>query len=198
MGGIAITEKRKCGKVTTLPNQIINDCEQGEFSLGDLFEVLSSKKIFHANQINIEERQIEGSLPYVVRSTVNNGVRGYIVEDEQYANDGGTLSFAQDTFSVFWQKQRYFTGNKVKVLKPKFQNSSERVMIFLAACFQKVLANMSWGMGSTIDSISVIKIKLPVKNNEIDWNFMDNYIEELEAAHIEELGAYLLVSGLAD
>ncbi|EBR3714409.1 restriction endonuclease, partial [Salmonella enterica] len=139
--------------------------------------------------MKIEEHQVKGSLPYVVRSTINNGVRGYIVEDEKYANDGGTLSFAQDTFSVFWQRQKYFTGNKVKVLKPKFQNNSERVMIFLSACFQKSLRDMSWGMGSTVNSIADIRIQLPIVMGRPDFSLMDSYIEELEAERIEELEA---------
>lgn len=161
-----------------------------------MFDVLSSKKIFHANQVKIEDSQIQGSLPYVVRSTMNNGIRGFIVEDDEYANDGGTLSFAQDTFSVFWQKQKYFTGNKVKVLRPKFKSSSERVMIFLAACFQKSLREMSWGMGSTVNSIADIRIQLPVLMGRPDFSLMDSYIEELEAERIEELEEYLRVTGL--
>jgi len=115
-----------------------------------LFEITSSKKIYHANKIEqIFNEQIDNSFPYVVRSTQNNGIRGYIVDDEIYANDKNTLSFAQDTFSVFYQKQKYFTGNKVKVLKAKFENQNEKVMQYLTASFQKSLDSLTWGIGST-------------------------------------------------
>ena len=81
-----------------------------------MFEINSSKKIYHASEINkIFNSQIKNSFPYVVRTTQNNGIRGYINEDKLYANDENTLSFAQDTFSVFYQKQKYFTGNKSKI-----------------------------------------------------------------------------------
>ena len=80
---------------------------------------------------------MNNSFPYVVRTTQNNGIRGYVIEDEIYANEKNTLSFAQDTFSVFYQKEKYFTGNKVKILKAKFENNTERIMQYLTASFQK-------------------------------------------------------------
>ncbi|EJC09007.1 hypothetical protein HPHPP15B_0076 [Helicobacter pylori Hp P-15b] len=47
--------------------------------MGDLFEVLSSKKIYHANTIKIHDTQIENSYPYVVRAATNNGIKGFII-----------------------------------------------------------------------------------------------------------------------
>ncbi len=57
------------------------------FKLGDLFEVLSSKKIYHANTIKIHDTQIENSYPYVVRATTNNGIKGFIVDDPTFTNE---------------------------------------------------------------------------------------------------------------
>jgi hypothetical protein len=178
---------------------MLEDVEWGEFRLGSLFEIHSSKKIFHANKIDkIYEKQVNNSFPYVVRTTQNNGIRGYILEDEIYTNNENTLSFAQDTFSVFYQKQKYFTGNKVKILRAKFEKSNENIMQYLTASFQKSLNTLTWGVGSTIETIGEIKILLPVKNNEIDFDFMNRFIAELEAEHIAELEAYLTVSNLKD
>lgn len=84
--------------------------------MGDLFEISSSKKIFHSQEVKINDTQKHYSYPYVVRSTINNGIRGYIEESDEYLNPKNTLTFAQDTFITFYQDQPYFTGNKVKVL----------------------------------------------------------------------------------
>ena len=178
----------------------MSSIEWGEFRLGDLFEVNSSKKIFHANTLeNIYNEQISNSLPYVVRTTKNNGIVGYINENQIYANEANTLSFAQDTFTVFYQKQKYFTGNKVKVLKSKFDLKNSNVMHFLVACFQKVLANLSWGDGSTVTSIQQIKIQLPInKDGDIDFEFMESFVAELEAERVAELEAYLAAASLKD
>jgi hypothetical protein len=164
-----------------------------------LFEISSSKRIYHANKVEkIFAEKVSNSFPYIVRTTQNNGLRGYIIEDEIYANDKNTLSFAQDTFSVFYQKEKYFTGNKVKVLKAKFKNENENTMKYLTASFQKALNSFTWGVSSTIETIAKTKIKLPTKKNKIDFDFMETFITELEQERISKLENYLEVSGLKD
>ncbi len=71
-------------------------------------------------------------------------------------------------------------------------------MQYLTASFQKSLNSSTWGLGSTILTMAEIKIKLPSKNNRIDFKFMENFITQLENEKIKELEAYLLVSGLKD
>ena len=187
------------GKIDASLSDALQKVEWGEYKLGDLFKILSSKKIFHANEIDLilRERK-DGFYPYVVRATTNNGIRGYINENEMYLNDAHTLSFAQDTFTVFYQKERYFTGNKVKVLKPLFNSVTDRIMTYLVACFKKSLETLSWGTGSTVESIGETKIQLPVKCGQIDFEFMENFVAELESHRVAELESYLLATGLKD
>ncbi|RVZ63129.1 restriction endonuclease subunit S [Helicobacter pylori] len=175
----------------------------GEFKLGDLFEVLSSKKIYHANTIKIHDTQIENSYPYVVRAATNNGIKGFIIDDPTFTNEKNTLSFAQDTFTVFYQKQPYFTGNKVKILKPKFAFKSPKILYFISAILQFILKPLTWGLGSTTESIAEFKISLPLKPTaktqtleDIDFDFMETFIAELEQCRLAELQAYLKATGL--
>lgn len=164
-----------------------------------MFEINSSKKIFHANAIDtIFDEKVEKSHPYVVRKTTDNGIRGFIIQNEKYLNEANSITFAQDTFSVFYQKYDYFTGNKVKVLKPKYHNISGKSMIFLAGAIQNSLQNFSWGFGSTVETISQITFTLPTQNNQIDFKFMESLVSELEAQRLSELEAYLRVTGLKD
>ncbi|WQU86657.1 restriction endonuclease subunit S [Helicobacter pylori] len=181
----------------------LNAIKWGEFRLGDLFEVLSSKKIYHANTIKIHDTQIENSYPYVVRTTTNNGIKGFIVDDPTFTNEKNTLSFAQDTFTVFYQKQPYFTGNKVKVLKPKFAFKSPKILHFISAILQFILKPLTWGLGSTTESIAEFKFSLPLKPTaktqtleDIDFHFMEKFIAELEQCRLAELEAYLKATGL--
>lgn len=181
----------------------LNAIKWGEFRLGDLFEVLSSKKIYHANTIKIHDTQIENSYPYVVRTATNNGIKGFIIDDPTFANEKNTLSFAQDTFTVFYQKQPYFTGNKVKILKPKFAFKSPKILHFISAILQFILKPLTWGLGSTTESIAEFKISLPLKPTantqsleDIDFDFMEKFIAELEQCRLAELQAYLKATGL--
>ncbi|GAA7410947.1 hypothetical protein MM0350_08350 [Helicobacter pylori] len=191
----------------------LNAIKWGEFKLGDLFEVLSSKKIYHANTIKIHDTQIENSYPYVVRTTTNNGIKGFIIDDPTFTNKKNTLSFAQDTFTVFYQKQPYFTGNKVKILKPKFAFKSPKILHFISAILQFILKPLTWGLGSTTESIAEFKFSLPLKPisktqtlKDIDFNFMEKFIAELEQCRLAELEqcrlaeleAYLKATGLSN
>ncbi|GAA7285021.1 hypothetical protein HpCK44_08890 [Helicobacter pylori] len=191
----------------------LNAIKWGEFKLGDLFEVLSSKKIYHANTIKIHDTQIENSYPYVVRTTTNNGIKGFIIDDPTLTNEKNTLSFAQDTFTVFYQKQPYFTGNRVKILKPKFAFKSPKILYFISAILQFILKPLTWGLGSTTESIAEFKFSLPLKPTantqtlkDIDFNFMEKFIAELEQCRLAELEqcrlaeleAYLKATGLSN
>ncbi|WP_241826012.1 restriction endonuclease subunit S [Helicobacter pylori] len=167
------------------------------FRLGDLFEVLSSKKIYHANTIKIHDTQIESSYPYVVRATTNNGIKGFIIDDPTFTNEKNTLSFAQDTFTVFYQKQPYFTGNKVKILKPKFAFKSPKILHFISAILQFILKPLTWGLGSTTESIAEFKFSLPLKPTantqtleDIDFNFMHTLINALMKQIIQGVAQY--------
>ena len=100
----------------------------GGFHLKDLFEIKSSIKRFDANKVTVFER---GHHPYIIRSGSNNGQRGYLKENEKFLNEGNTISFGQDTATLFYQKEPYFTGDKIKVLKSTLQQFEQKEALFL-------------------------------------------------------------------
>ena len=164
--------------------------------MGELFEVLTSKKRFDANKVQVFE---EGKNPYVVRTSSNNGQRGFIDEDELYLNDGNTISFGQDTATMFYQEKPYFTGDKIKILKAKNKKFNKNNAQFFISTMAKAFSAFSWGSSSfNVSIIENQKLTLPTQNGEIDFAFMENFIAELEAERIAELEAYLRVTGLSD
>ncbi|MDC4244074.1 restriction endonuclease subunit S [Clostridium perfringens] len=172
--------------------------EWKKYYIESVFDLVPTKCIFHANQLEIFDNEIEGSFPYVVRSERNNGVKGYIQKEKKYLNPKNTISFAQDTFIAFWQEKPYFTGNKIKVLIPKEENINRKIGLFFVSSINKVLSDMSWGVGSTEEEIKKYVITLPCLNGEICFSYMEKYIEKLEELYIEELEAYLIATGLKD
>ncbi|MGT0108610.1 restriction endonuclease subunit S [Helicobacter pylori] len=106
---------------------------------------------------------------------------------------------------MFYQKQPYFTGNKVKILKPKFAFKSPKILHFISAILQFILKPLTWGLGSTTESIAEFKFSLPLKPTantqtlkDIDFNFMEKFIAELEQCRLAELEAYLKAAGLSN
>ncbi len=169
----------------------------GEYRLGDLFEVLSYKKRFDANKVTLVGN---GGHPYIVRQGSDNGQKGFIDEDKSCLNDGNTISFGQDTATMFYQEKPYFTGDKIKILKPKLERFGKDNAQFFLATMRRSFSNFGWGTSSfSIEVIENQTITLPVTDNkEIDFDFMESFIRELEEERIRELQSYLAVTGLSD
>ncbi|UUM19745.1 MULTISPECIES: restriction endonuclease subunit S [unclassified Mycoplasma] len=170
----------------------------GEYKLEDLFHIKSSKKIFHANAIKIYNKQIQDSLPYITRTEKNNGVRGFIKESPEYSNPENSISFGKDTFRVFYQNERFFTGNNINVLIAKFSQSKKNILRFITLCIQRAVDEFKWGKNFDLDDIKNVNILLPLKNNKIDFEFMESFIEKIETAKIIQLESYLTITGLKD
>ena len=162
-----------------------------------MFDVCSYKKRFDANKVKVLK---SGGHPYIVRMSGDNGQKGLIDESEKYLNPGNTISFGQDTATMFYQEKPYFTGDKIKILMPKDARFGKSNAQFFLATMRRTFQSFSWG--TTSFCIGVLKdqsISLPVTaDGKIDFVFMEDFIRELEEERIRELAAYLKVSGLAD
>ena len=198
MGSINASEKsadggRPPGKIEASLNEKLQAVKWGEYKLGDLFDVDSYTKRFDANKVVIKEK---GEYPYIVRTSINNGQKGYIDEDPQCLNKGNTIAFGQDTATMFYQEKPYFTGDKIKVLKPKLGRFNKNNAQFFLVAMRKPFELFSWGTSSyNVEIIKKQRIVLPVKDDKIDFDFMESFVAELEAQRVAELSAYLTVSG---
>jgi len=171
----------------------LNNVEWGEYKLGDLFDILSYKKRFDANKVSLIET---GGHPYIVRQSTDNGKKGNINENTKFLNPGNTISFGQDTATMFYQEVPYFTGDKIKILKPKYEEFCKKNAQFFLAAMRKTFSAFAWGSSRfNVDTLKVQMIKLPTKDNGIDFEFMETFIAELEAERVAELSAYLKASG---
>ncbi|MGM9782634.1 MAG: restriction endonuclease subunit S [Paludibacteraceae bacterium] len=189
-------------------NEKLKNVKWGEFKLGDLFEILTYKKRFDANKVELVENC---GHPYVVRTSSGNGQKGFIDEDEIYLNDGNTISFGQDTATMYYQEVPYFTGDKIKILKSKLSRFGKTNAQFFLATMRNSFQNFTWGSSSfNVSIIANQKVQLPLKEKSLDFSnpcdnikninfdFMESFIRELEEERIRELNAYLLATELKD
>ncbi|BCR38776.1 TPA: restriction endonuclease subunit S [Haemophilus influenzae] len=168
---------------------IFEDCK-----ISDVFIVSTPKKKFDANKITFG-----GKYPYVARGDKNNGIRGYISESEEYLNNGNTSSFGQDTATIFYQKDTYFTGDKIKIFTEKSGKLNDKNAQYLLSTMKKSFSLFSWGSSSfNEDILNNTIFTLPFIKNEIAFTYMDNFITELQAERLQELQGYLQVTGLSN
>lgn len=154
-----------------------------------LFDIFPTKKKINANEISFG-----GTHPYVARGSNNNGIRGYIDFDEKYLNPANTISFGQDTATMYYQPESYFTGDKIQVfeLNKRYGVLSENVALYLIELMSKAFADFSWGQQSfAVNVIANIEINLPItKSGNINFGYMERYIQGIEKLAIADVVKY--------
>lgn len=136
--------------------------------------------------------------PYIVRQSTNNGQKGFLQADKSFLNEGNTISFGQDTATVFYQECPYFTGDKIKILKSKDSHFHKGNAPFFLVAIQRAFSGFSWGSQSFSEKIiKRMDIILPqAKDGNIDFAFMEDIVRQLEVSCMQKLEGYLLATGL--
>lgn len=129
-----------------------------------------------------------GEYPYVARGENNNGIRGYITEDKKFLNDGNTISFGQDTATMFYQKQEYFSGDKIKIFQSKNFILNRYNALYYITATKKTLKTFSWGSTSyNVKNLENIELEIPTYNSNPDNDFMSDFIKVIEKLVIKDV-----------
>lgn len=156
--------------------------------LGTLFKISASKKKFNADSV-----KFDGTYPYVARGENNNGIRGYINEDVNFLNKGDTISFGQDTATMFYQRQGYFTGDKIKVLESRGFTLDRYNALYYITVAKKTLSTFSWGSTSyNVKNLENIDLEIPVNKLLPNNKFMSDFIRVIEKLVIKDVILWLV------
>lgn len=155
------------------------------------------------NTHNILSNEIvenSGEVPYLCASSENNGVSSHIAFDADYLEEGNCIFIGGKTFVVSYQPEDFFSNDSHN-LALYFKDEEKRtknIQTFMVSCIQKGMGfKYSWGNSISSKKIQNDFISLPITSSgEIDFDFMESFIRELEEERIRELAAYLKVSGL--
>lgn len=97
---------------------------------------------------------------------------------------------------MFYQEKDFIGYSHIQHLVPKFAPFNRRIAAFIiSSCRIATLKKYDYGHKFNRAAMAKTKIQLPIVNGEIDFDFMESFIAELEAQRIAELSAYLKVSG---
>lgn len=165
-----------------------------EWRIDRFFHVKTPIKKFNANAVVFGSKH-----PYVVRTSQNNGVRAYLDENEKYLNEANTISFGQDTATMFYQEKPYFTGDKIKVMKFKYGDLTSLVACYLLASMGRSFSLFSWGASSFNEKVlNSVLVKVPTKASSLAYDYMEQYISLLEEEIMLQVDKFLKDSGLND
>lgn len=98
----------------------------------------------------------------------------------------------------FYRQKPWYAGQFVRKIIPKIE-LTEKSILFFTALLNKLKKRLLSVLVRDVDNIFLTSaISLPIKNNDIDFSFIDKFIAELEAERLAELEAYLSITGLKD
>ena len=166
-----------------------NGGEFKEYRLEDLF------KSFNGN-FDIQKEHINGRGEYVV--TAGLGENGILGKSDTEAAIFSANTITIDMFgNAFYRGFRYkmVTHARVFCLEPMFKINNAQGL-FLATTLHFLKYKFGYGNMCSWAKIKSEKIILPTLGGEINFSFMEKFIEELERERVEELDAYLRATGL--
>ena len=142
-----------------------------------------------------------GKVPVVTNTSENYGRSGYSnLEPTEHDiitfSDTGTKS----PESFFFQEGEFIGYAHVQGMYPYSNKWGKKQLLYLTTILRKkTLGLYDYSTKMTREIISNLKVELPIidgTTDEIDFDYMDAYISELEQEHINELDTYLKSSGL--
>lgn len=175
-----------------------------EFKLDELFEKIKTEKISGKANDFPTCRTDEYIIPLLTAGADNQGFARYAKRNQCPTILKNVISISANganTGVTFYQKDEFAVLQDAYAIKLKdMEIPNEQVGLFLASCISKILhGNFSWTYKAGWERIKGMVIKLPVKETEeIDWEYMQKRIAELEQERITELEQYLIATGLND
>src|SRR3989344_13333 len=143
-----------------------------KFDLNSLFKITGSQT---TPILELEEYGV-GKYPYVTTQATNNGVDGFY---DFYTEEGNILTVDSAVFGYCsYQAKNFSASDHVEKLIPKFK-MNKYVAMFLVTILNLEQYRYNYGRKCSQDRMKKICIKLPNKNGNPDFEYMENYIKSL-------------------
>lgn len=176
------------------------------FALGDVFDFKAIKQAKSQREIPDDACGVL----YVVQSTVNNMVsrvvnRQWLIDNNEPPVPGNAIVLGVTLPAVSYQPIE-FGASQVIVARNKYLN--EKIGIYLVGVLKKRMSEFSYSKKPGMAIYKAMIIPFPVIEHsdpnykytvdDIDWQYMEDRIKELEEDRIKELDAYLKATNLDD
>lgn len=170
-----IQDKLKNLKYKEIPK--LEEIKWKEFGVNELFNIKNSKP-YHKKDLDFSKKE----LPYITRTNLNNGVEDLVKKDNKLIiNSKNSIVFGAENAKFFFEPFEYITGNKMYVVTIKNLDMNKFNGLFLITVFNKSVegCGFGYGQGLTATREKRRKILLPVKNNQPDFEYMEQFIKNI-------------------
>lgn len=163
-----------------------------EYEIEDLFKI-------DRGNISKQGELIENpdGIAFVAQNDNSNGFVKMVEPADNKIFDGKTIAIGRQTGVVYYQPKKFVTTDGVLVLSALTDCvKSDRIGLYLTALIQKQLLMFGYTNTVSVAKLKPLKLDLPTKNGEIAYEFMNEFVETLEAERLATLEAYLKATGL--
>ncbi len=180
------------GKIKASLNKKLSAVKWGEYELGTLFDIENTLS-FNADKL------IDGTeYDYVTRTSINQGIlqsTGFV--NKENINPAGTWSLGLLSMDFFYRKKPWYAGQFVRKIIPLIDIPPKAVLFFSTILNNQKTALLSVLVRNVDSTFKKLKVKLPITSTgEIDFDFMEAFISDLEAERLSALSAFLQAHGL--
>lgn len=170
-----------------------------------MFEITNTLS-FNADKLNFGTEY-----DYVTRTSFNQGIlqtTGFV--NAENLNESGVWSLGLLQMDFFYRRKKWYAGQFVRKIIPKFDLTESSILFFSTILNQQKKVLLSVLVRNVDETFNNLQVQLPLKEKSldfsnpcdniknIDFDFMESFIRELEEERIRELNAYLLATGLKD
>jgi len=154
-----------------------------EIYLKDLFSIKRGKRL-------TVEKRLKGNRPLVTAGYEKTGVAGFISNEEQEIFPKDTITI--DMFgNVFYRNYEYSADDNILVLFNK-ETMNLNIKLFIATQINRMLFNkFNYGKQFRMGSFEQVKIKLPTKDKQPDYETMETLISAIQKQIIKDVVLYV-------
>jgi type I restriction enzyme M protein len=151
--------------------QISGVNEWEEFLISDLFDVKKGKRL-------TKSQMSEGDTYFIGSSEFNNGLTSKISKEPIFNGNSLTVNYDGSVAESFYQPFNYWALDSVNVLYPNFELNAYRG-IFISTIITNEKFRFNYGRKWTSGLMNKSKIYLPSLNGKVDFEFIDNFMFNL-------------------
>ena len=167
---------------------MINTTNWKEFRVGDLFNHIGKTAVIDpASKRPYKDETY--SVPALSSTVINNSFGYYANPKEHNIIDRCCLSVTSngDAGKVYFQNQPFVIAQDAYVIYLK-DDDRENVYLFMACVLEKLLMpKYSYTNKASWNKVKKEIITLPAKNDKPDFDYMEEYIEEIKLKYIDRL-----------
>lgn len=146
---------------------------------------------------NMDLFAIKGNVPVVTNTSFNNGISCRVGLNS--TEKGGIITYSDTTTweAIFYQPEDFIGYSHIQGLYPYEKKWTKGSLLYLVTVFKKAVINrFDYGNKFNRNLAKDIVVKLPVRNNKIDFDLMEKTINNIELKFFTQLKEYFISTGL--